>query len=132
MACIQEVSSLYLSHNTYNPDWDISRSPSVPLCKCQDVTTNQTMSVAFHISHNSLFIINQAHIDQMMSKLNSACFVIQTIQGMMSQETLRMVYCAYVHSVMSYGIILGGKPTTLWENFQNSKEGDQNYYKFKS
>jgi hypothetical protein len=26
----------------------------------------------------------------------------------MSQETLRMVYFAYVHSVMSYGIILGG------------------------
>jgi len=27
---------------------------------------------------------------------------------MMSQETLRMVYFAYVHSIMSYGIILGG------------------------
>ena len=123
MACIQEVSSLYLSHNTYNPDWDISRSPSVPLCKCQDVTTNQTMSVAFHISHNSLFIINQAHIDQMMSKLNSACFVIQTIQGMMSQETLRMVYCAYVHSIMSYGIILGGETNHIARKFSKFKRG---------
>jgi hypothetical protein len=27
----------------------------------------------------------------------------------MSQETLKMVYFAYVHSIMSYGIILGGK-----------------------
>jgi len=26
----------------------------------------------------------------------------------MSQETLGMVYFAYVHSVMSYGIIFGG------------------------
>jgi len=26
----------------------------------------------------------------------------------MSTETLRMVYFAYVHSVMSYGIIFGG------------------------
>jgi len=50
----------------------------------------------------------KAHIDQIMSKLNTACFVIQTIPGMMSQETLRMVYFAFVHSVMSYGIILGG------------------------
>ena len=44
----------------------------------------------------------------MISKLNTACFVIRTIQAVMSQETLRMVYLAYVHSVMSYGIIFGG------------------------
>ena len=48
------------------------------------------------------------HIDQMMSKLNTACFVIQTLQAIMSTETLRMVYFAYVHSIMSYGIISGG------------------------
>ena len=30
------------------------------------------------------------------------------IQGMMSQETLRMVYFEYVHSVMSYGIVFWG------------------------
>ena len=47
----------------------------------------------------------KAHIDQIMSKLNIACFVIRTIQGMMFQETLRMVYFAYVHSFISYGII---------------------------
>jgi len=29
-------------------------------------------------------------------------------QAMMSQETSRMVYFAYIHSIMSYGIILGG------------------------
>jgi len=46
-----------------------------------------------------------AHIDQMMSKLNTACFVIRTIQAIMYPETLRMVYFAYIHSIMSYGII---------------------------
>jgi len=50
----------------------------------------------------------KAHIDQMMSILNTACFVIQMIQTIMSQETLRMVYFAYIHSVMSYGIIFWG------------------------
>jgi len=50
----------------------------------------------------------KAHIEQIMSNLNSACFVIQTIQGIMSQETLRMVCFAYVHSIMSYGITSGG------------------------
>ena len=49
----------------------------------------------------------KAHIDQMMSKLNTACFVIQTIQAM-SPETLRMVYFANIHSIISYGIIFWG------------------------
>jgi hypothetical protein len=53
----------------------------------------------------------KAHIDQIMFKLNTACFAIQTIQAIMSQETLRMVYFAYIHPVISCGIILGGKPT---------------------
>ena len=33
----------------------------------------------------------KAHIDQMMYKPNTACFVIRTIQAIMSQETLSMV-----------------------------------------
>jgi len=49
----------------------------------------------------------KAHIDQTMSKLNTACFVIRLLQAIMSTETLRMVYFAYVHSIMSYGIIFG-------------------------
>jgi hypothetical protein len=36
----------------------------------------------------------KAHIDQIMSKLNTACFVIRTLQAIMSTETLRMVYFA--------------------------------------
>jgi len=55
----------------------------------------------------------KAYIDQTMSKLNTACFVIQTIEAIMSPETLRMVYFAYIHSIMSYGIILGVK-STIW------------------
>jgi len=50
----------------------------------------------------------KAQIDQMMYKLNTACFVIQTIQAIMCLETLRMVYFAYIHSIVSYGIIFGG------------------------
>jgi len=50
----------------------------------------------------------KAHIGQMMSILNIACFVIQTIQAIKSNETLIMVYFAFIHSIMSYGIIFGG------------------------
>ena len=44
----------------------------------------------------------------MMSKLNTACFVIRKIQAIMSLETLIMVYFAYIHSIISYGIIFWG------------------------
>jgi hypothetical protein len=50
----------------------------------------------------------KAHVDQIMSKLNTACFVIRMIQAIMSLETLRMVCFAYIHSIISYGIISGG------------------------
>jgi hypothetical protein len=38
----------------------------------------------------------KAHIDHIMSRLNTACFAIRTIQPIMSTETLRMVYFAYI------------------------------------
>ena len=57
----------------------------------------------------------KVRIDQMMSKLNTVCFAIRTIQAIVSQETLRMVYFAYIHSIMSYGII-------FWENQHYSEK----------
>jgi len=47
----------------------------------------------------------------MVSKLNTACFVIRTIQAIMSLETLRMIYFEYIHSIISYGIIFWGNQT---------------------
>jgi hypothetical protein len=50
----------------------------------------------------------KSHIDWLMSKLSSACYVIRTVKPYMSQETLRIIYFSYVHSVMTYGIIFWG------------------------
>jgi hypothetical protein len=55
------------------------------------------------------------HIDQMTFKLNTACFVSRTLQSIMTQETLIMVYSAYVHPTMSYGII-------FWRNLPYSEK----------
>ena len=73
----------------------------------------------------------KAHIDKMMSKLNTACIVIRTIQAM-SPETLRMVYFAYIHSIMSYGIIFWGNQPYSDKIFQIQKTDDQNHHKFKN
>jgi hypothetical protein len=64
-------------------------------------------------------LLGKAHIDQMMSKLNTECFVIRLLQAIMSTETLRMVYFAYIHSIMSYGIIfLGNQPSVRFSKFK--------------
>jgi hypothetical protein len=48
------------------------------------------------------------HIVELTSKLNKACYAIRVIKPFMSLDVLRKIYFSYVHSVMSYGIILGG------------------------
>jgi hypothetical protein len=50
----------------------------------------------------------KSHIDWHMSKLSSACYVIRAVKHYVTQETLRMIYFSYVHSVMAYGIIFWG------------------------
>jgi len=42
--------------------------------------------------------------------LNSACYAIAAVKGMLSRKTLRMLYISYVHSVVSYSIIFGATP----------------------
>jgi len=64
----------------------------------------------------------KAHIDQMMPKLNTACFVIRMMQAIMSTETSRMAYFAYMHSFMSYGIILGGNQPYNEKIFKTQKK----------
>jgi len=78
------------------------------------------------------FLSWKAHIDQMMSKLNTACFVIRMLQAIMSTETLRMVYFKYVHSIISYRIIFGKINHTVKRSSKIKRKGDENYYKFKN
>jgi len=63
----------------------------------------------------------KAHIDQILSKLNTACFVIRTIPAIMSLKKLRMVYFAYIHSVISYGIIFWGNQPYSDKIFKTQK-----------
>ena len=51
------------------------------------------------------------HIDKIISKLNKACYIIRRPKLYLSHAALRMVYYAFFHSVMSYGLIFGGNST---------------------
>jgi hypothetical protein len=51
------------------------------------------------------------HINQFAVKLSSAAYAIRTLSFVMSRESLLMTYYAYVHSIMSFGIIFWGNVT---------------------
>jgi hypothetical protein len=55
----------------------------------------------------------QGHITKGITKLDSACFAIRTLKLFLTIEDLRMVYFAYVHSVIAYGL-------PFWGNVVNS------------
>ena len=50
----------------------------------------------------------KTHIDTIIPKLSSATFAIRTVKPYLSQDSLKMIYYSYFHSVMTYGIIWGG------------------------
>lgn len=45
------------------------------------------------------------HIDQLISRMNSTCYAIRTVNAMLSKKALRMLHFSYVHSIISDGII---------------------------
>jgi hypothetical protein len=54
----------------------------------------------------------KSHLDHLESKLSSACFVLQTLQPLVSERT---IYFSYIHSILSYGII-------FWANCSDSNK----------
>jgi hypothetical protein len=56
----------------------------------------------------------QGHINKVITKLNSACFVIRSLKLFLTIEDLKIVYFAYVYSIITYGVV-------FWGNATNSK-----------
>jgi hypothetical protein len=47
------------------------------------------------------------HIEEILPKLSSACYAIRSMYYASSISTLKMIYFAYFHWKLEYGIILG-------------------------
>jgi hypothetical protein len=48
------------------------------------------------------------HIDLLMKKLSTACYIIRNAKTYMFASSLKVIYYAFFHSTMSYGIIFWG------------------------
>ena len=88
-------------------------------------TIKRIMSVNFKIGFNNNLITNSSYakflgvtmgntlswnnrIDLLMKKLIMACYIIRNARTFMSTLSLKMIYHAFFHSAMGYGIIFWG------------------------
>jgi hypothetical protein len=53
------------------------------------------------------------HIEQIATKLCSACYALRNLKHIVPQSTLRTKYYAYTHSTLSYGIIVWGRSSNV-------------------
>jgi hypothetical protein len=107
------VNSLSLNFNktNYMHFSSISSIKSNINVNYEDIQINSTCNIKF-----LGLIINSSlswkdHINHLVTKLSAASYSIQILSVVMTKESLKMIYFAYVHSVMSYGIIFWGNST---------------------
>jgi hypothetical protein len=48
------------------------------------------------------------HIEQVISKMSTACYAFRNTRHIVPLDTLRVLYFAHIHSIISYGIIFFG------------------------
>jgi hypothetical protein len=102
---------------------------------CNDTTLNnddfnKTISHAPHTKFlclaNDDNLTWDNHIDQLISRLNSACHAITAVKAMLSRKALRVLHFPYVHPVTSYSIIFGLK-TLIVLKYSECKINIKNY-----
>jgi len=57
------------------------------------------------------------HVDQIATKLCSACYALRNLKHIVPQSTLRTIYYTYIHSILSYGIIFWGRSSNVSKLF---------------
>jgi hypothetical protein len=81
--------------------------------------TNRINFLGLTIENNLCW---RTHLDLLLSKLSQISCAIRTIKSYMAQEVLVMVYHAYFHSVLCYGVIFSGNSHTVLRYLDCKKE----------
>ena len=62
------------------------------------------------------------HINQLATKLSSACYAVRALTPLLSVKALKMLYFSYAHSIISYGIIFWGASANSIKIFRLQKK----------
>ena len=66
---------------------------------------NETKFLGLFINNNLSW---KTHIESIRSKLSSACYAMRSVKPDVTINTLKMIYFAYFHSVMTYSLLFWG------------------------
>jgi hypothetical protein len=92
---------------------------------CMEFHSKHTINSEIQIKYNSKIIANttklkflglvlhnnmswKKHIDMLDSKLNKVCYITRAIRPLLSLNSIKIIYLAYFHSVITYALIFGG------------------------
>jgi len=64
-------------------------------------------------SHNTWM----THINSILHKLSTVCFIMRRLSHILNIDTLRIVYFAHFHTLIKYSIIFWGTSTTMHKVF---------------
>jgi hypothetical protein len=67
------------------------------------------------------------HISQLLKRLSSACFAFRISTPLLPDETLKIIYFAYVHSILTYGIIFWGNSNQAIKIFRMPKKKKKSF-----
>ena len=109
----------FRSKNCYNNKTHINYGqeciPHTPMNKFLGLTLDDTLSW-------------KLHLEQVLNKICTACYALRNIKHVVPMDTLRIIYFAHIHSIISYGIIFRGSSSyankvfilqkKLWELYQ--------------
>jgi hypothetical protein len=79
---------------------------------------NNTKFVGLELDKN---ISWKNHVRKILPKLSSACYLARRMYPCCKSNTLKMIYFAYFHAIMEYGIIFWGDSVESKQIFQKQK-----------
>jgi len=68
----------------------------------------------------------KSHIETIAPRLSQACYISTAVKPFLMQDVLKMIYYAYFHSVMTYGLLFWANSSHNMEVFR-LKENHSNY-----
>ena len=98
--------------------------------KCTSVTEikyeGEQINIANETKFRGLYINNnlswKTHIESIKNKLSSAYYVMRLVKPNVTANILKVIYCSYFHSIMTYGLIFWGNSSDSSKIFRLQKK----------
>jgi hypothetical protein len=72
---------------------------------CRDKEVKEATNIKFLGSEIYKHLSWNTHTEQIIPRMSSACYTIRSMFHFSNMDTLKMIYFAYFHSILTYGIM---------------------------